>query len=51
MSRKRKKKGNSGNGLGHLPNVLPLARGMTTKNKRESRDREDRKRRQRGWDE
>lgn len=47
---KNKKKGNPGNGLGHLPNVMPMARGTTTKNKRQMRDREDRRNKQKGWD-
>jgi hypothetical protein len=47
---KKDKRGNPGNGIGHMPSVMPLARGMVSKNKRDMKDREDRKNRHRGWE-
>lgn len=45
-----RERGNPGNGLGPIQEWSPLARGTATKNKRDMRDREDRKRKSRGWD-
>ena len=49
MAKKRKKRGNKGNGIGAHQQVSAMARGTRDPNKRTRQDRKDRQRKQEGW--
>ena len=36
-------------GIGHMPDVMPMARGTTTKSKEEKKRQKDRKNKANGW--
>lgn len=47
--RRKRKRGNPGNGLGPHHEVSPMGHATRTKNKRDRKDAQDRKRKQKGW--
>ena len=53
MAKKQKngrERGLAGVGNGAHQEVSPMARGTTTKSKRQQKDRQDRRERQKGWE-
>lgn len=50
-SKKPKKPGTKGVGIGPHQEVSPMARGTVTKNKKDCQERQDRKKKQQGWKE